>query len=229
MRHNETQGSRGASFILALALILFILTSSIGLPIYLRGFYYAHIVGMDLPEQSGYTYEEIKQAYDEVLDYLTIPGKEFSTGVIPYSEEGKDHFVDCKVLFDLNATVLILSAATLLILFFTRRKLGPYRLLKKPAAFWAALGVIVIPIVVGALAASDFDRAFTVFHHIFFPGKENWMFNPYTDGIIRVLPQDFFMHCAILIGVGVVLQAILIFLWCRSQKRYRREQKEDGM
>ena len=219
----KTLWNRLASLIFVIALFLFILTSSIGLPIYVRGFYYAHISGFQLPKQSGYTYEEIKQAYDEVLDYLTIPGKKFSTGVMPFSEEGAAHFADCKVLFDLNATVLILSSIALLVLFFLRRKVGPYRLFRKPAAVWSAVGVIVIPVVVGALAAMDFDRAFVVFHHIFFPGNENWMFNPYTDAIIRVLPQDFFMHCAILIGVGVVLQALIILVCYFATKPFRRE------
>ena len=219
----KTLWNRLVSLVFVIALILFILTSSIGLPIYIRGFYYAHITGFDLPGQSGYTYEEIKQAYDEVLDYLTKPGLEFSSGVMPFSEEGAAHFADCKVLFDLNANVLILSSAVLLILFFLRRKIGPYRLFRKPAALWSAVGVIVIPIVVGALAAMDFNRAFVVFHHIFFPGKDNWMFNPYTDAIIRVLPQDFFMHCAILIGAGVVVQAVIIIVCYFVTKPFRRK------
>ena len=158
-----------------------------------------------------------------MLDYLTKPGLEFSSGVMPFSQEGAAHFADCKVLFDLNATVLILSSAVLLILFFLRGKIGPYRLFGKPAALWSAVGVIVIPVVVGALAALDFDRAFVIFHHIFFPGKDNWMFNPYTDVIIRVLPQDFFMHCAILIGTGVVVQAIIIIACYFITKPFRRE------
>ena len=218
----ENLWNRLASILLIITLILFILTSSIGLPIYIRGFYYAHITGMDLPNRSGYTYEEIKQAYDEVLDYLTKPGLEFSSGVMPFSKEGAAHFADCKVLFDLNAAVLVGSSAVLLILFFLRRKIGPYRLFHKPAAFWSAILVILLPIVVGALASIDFTKAFTVFHHIFFPGKDNWMFNPYTDAIIWVLPQDFFMHCAILIGAGVVLQASAIIVWYfLTQKTHR--------
>ncbi len=217
--------NRVASVILAVALFFFVLTTSIGLPIYIRSFYYGHITALDLPAQSGYTYEEIREAYDEVLDYLTKPGLEFSAGVMAFSPEGAAHFEDCKVLFDLNAAVLLASGAVLLVMLFLRRRFGPYYLGRMPAAFWSGVAVIVIPIVVGALAATDFDRAFTVFHHIFFPGKDNWLFNPYTDAIIRVLPQDFFMNCAILIGSGVVLQALAIIVCCliaRSiAKRYR--------
>ena len=66
---------------------------------------------------------------------------------------------------------------------------------------------------IGALAALDFDRAFVVFHSIFFPGKTNWVFDWYRDPIIRVLPQDFFRNCAILIGVGLVTMAVGILVW----------------
>ena len=51
----------------------------------------------------------------------------------------------------------------------------------------------------GALAALDFGRAFVLFHALFFPGKDNWMFDPWEDQIISILPQEFFRNCALLI------------------------------
>ena len=211
---------RVLSVLCMVSLCLFLLTVSIGLPIYIRPFYYAHIGPYALVERSGYTETEIRQAYDEVLDYLTLPGKDFGTGVIPHSEEGKDHFVDCKGLFDLNAAILLGSGAVLAVLFALRKKWGPYRLGRHSAAFWAAVLSLTAPIMIGALAALDFDRAFTVFHTIFFPGKTNWIFDWYADPIIRVLPQEFFRNCAILIGLGLVWMAGGILLWdARKRKK----------
>lgn len=206
------RSSRVLSALFAVFLFLFILTLSIALPIYIRPFYYAHIEAMDLPEQSGYTAEEIKEAYDQVLDYLTIPGREFGTGVFPHSQEGAAHFADCRVLFALDRNLLLISVACLLILQLLRKKYGPYRLGKRSAAFWAGILAVVLPILIGALAALDFDRAFVIFHTIFFPGKDNWIFSYRTDPIILVLPQDFFMHCAMLIGAGVLLFAAIILI-----------------
>ena len=197
----------------AVCLFFFVLTVSIGLPIYIRPFYYAHIEAMDLPEASGFTASEIREAYDEVLDYLTLPGKTFGTGVMNCSEAGEAHFVDCKVLFDLNAGVLIAAALSLTAMFFLRKKLGPYRLGRHSSAFYAGISAVVLPLVLGGLAALDFDRAFVVFHRIFFPGKDNWLFDYYADEIIRVLPQEFFMHCGILIAAGVLIQAIILLIW----------------
>ena len=189
--------------VFAVALVLLVLTVSIGLPIYLRPFYYAHIDALELDQASGFTKDQIRTAYDEVLDYLTLPDKPFGTGEIAHSQEGAAHFADCKVLFDLNAWVLVGSALVVLGILLVRKRCKLPSL--RPAAFWAGVSALTLPIVVGTLAAMDFDRAFVIFHQIFFPGKDNWIFNYYTDPIIQILPQTFFMNCAILIGVGLLL------------------------
>ena len=209
------------SVLCAVSVFLFLLTVSIGLPIYIRPFYYAHIGACDLEAVSGYSESEIRQAYDEVLDYLTLPGREFGTGALKYSESGKDHFVDCKVLFDLNGSVLLGSGILLAVLLLLKKKLGPYRLGNRSAAFYGSLIALILPIILGGLAALDFDRAFVIFHSIFFPGKTNWLFDYRTDEIIRVLPQDFFMHCAMLIGGGLLVfsGSILLADWIRNRKR----------
>ncbi len=214
------KSNRVLSALFAVCLVFFLITVSIGLPIYIRPFYYAHIQPMGLSEQTGYSYGEIRAAYDEVLDYLTLPGREFGTGVFPYSQAGRDHFADCKVLFDLNRNVLLLSGACLLVLGLLRKwgKTGPYRLGKRSAAFWGALLALLLPIGVGGLAAADFDRAFVIFHSIFFPGKDNWLFDWNADAIIQVLPQDFFMHCAMLIGAGLLVFSLAVLIWDRGKK-----------
>ncbi len=211
------------SVLCAATVFCLILTVSIGLPIYIRPFYYAHIDAYDLEARSGFSEAEIREAYDEVLDYLTIPGREFGTGVMKHSGEGKAHFADCKVLFDLNASILTGSALVCLALFWMRKKWGPYRLGKRSSAFWAAALALAAPMIIGGLAALDFDRAFVVFHQIFFPGKTNWIFDYRTDEIIRVLPQDFFMHCAILIGAGLVTISLGIIVWEFTRKKTKEQ------
>jgi integral membrane protein (TIGR01906 family) len=79
------------------------------------------------------------------------------------------------------------------------------------ATFFSAVGLLVSFTLVGLLASIDFSAAFTVFHKIFFPGKDNWLFDPRTDQIILLLPQSFFMDCAILILASIIaLSAIFI-------------------
>ena len=207
------------SLLCALCVAAFMLTASIALPIYIRPFYYAHIRAFELERVSGYSEAQIREAYDEVLDYLTLPGKEFGTGVMPCSHEAEHHFADCKVLFELNACILTGSALMLMLLFIMRKKWGPYRLGRHSAPFWAAVLSVTAPMIIGVLAALDFDRAFVVFHSIFFPGKTNWVFDWNADQIIRVLPQEFFRNCAIVIGLALVWMAGGILVWEGRRKK----------
>ena len=192
--------------ILGLCITLLIITFSIGLPIYVRPFYYMQIDALDIEEYSGADHETIVEAYDELLDYLTIPGKEFKTGDFAYSEAGKDHFVDCKNLFDLNRNAFIISFIGFVLLLVLNKK-GVFEL-GRPfgmnIAFFSGVFTLGGFGVIGGLVAMDFKTAFTIFHTIFFPGKDNWLFDWNKDAIIRILPQDFFMNCAILIFVSIV-------------------------
>lgn len=185
---------------------ILIITFSIGLPIYFRPFYYIQIDLLEIEEYSGADRETIVEAYNELLDYLTVPGKEFGTGDFPYSENGKSHFVDCKKLFDLNAWAFVISLAGFTTLLILNKK--------KIFELWRPFGMNIIFssgaytlggfALIGGLVAINFDVAFEIFHKIFFPGKDNWLFSWYKDAIIRILPQDFFMNCAILIFVSIV-------------------------
>lgn len=188
-----------------------LLTAAISVPILCRPFYYAHIEPMGLCEATGLTRDEIITAFDEMMDYC-LGAQEFSTGTLAWSQEGKDHFTDVRSLFLLDLRVLILSAITLIITFIVSRLVGrrPGRLLGRGFPFWAGAGLGGGFLLIGALAAIDFDRAFVIFHTLFFPGKDNWIFNPRTDQIINILPQDFFMHCALLILAVLVLGCLAL-------------------
>lgn len=218
-----------ASVALFFALFFLILTFSIGLPIYVRPFYYAHIDPLDLVGESGFSRDEIIEAYDDVLDYLTLPNQTFKAGSMLYSEDGASHFADCKILFDLNATILILSSVTLIsILILYRKKvvtdlrIGPFF-----AGFYSAVAAIAIPLVIGYYASRNFLKVFTKFHKLLFPGKYNWYFDPVTDEIINVLPPQFFMNCAILIGIGVV--AISVSIIVLSLVHFAKEKRKNAL
>ena len=201
------------SVLLAIAIALTLLTGAIAAPILCRPFYYAHIGPLELEERTGLTREEIRTAYDEMLDYC-LGGEEFSTGVLKWSQSGKDHFTDVRVLFLLDLRVFAAGAAAIVILLIAGRlrRRSPARLLGRGPCFWAGAGLGGAFLIVGGLAALDFDRAFTVFHTIFFPGKTNWLFDPNTDQIINILPETFFMDCAILILAVLVVGCAALIL-----------------
>ena len=90
---------------MAVVWMAFVLSLSIAIPILFRPFYYVHINAMDLPEQSGYSYQEIKDAYDDMMDFCVYGRQPFATGVMKYSEDGKSHFEDVAVLFKIDLAV----------------------------------------------------------------------------------------------------------------------------
>ncbi len=195
------KSSKSLTVLLALALALVLLTGSIAVPILCRPFYYAHIGPLELEASTGLSQAEIRTAFGEMLDYCQGRSEEFSTGVLKWSESGKSHFTDVRFLFQLNFQVLACALGLLaaLLLISSRGRQRPQPLLGRGPAFWAGAGLGIVFLVVGALAALDFDRAFVVFHTIFFPGRDNWLFDPAQDQIINILPQEYFRNCAVLI------------------------------
>lgn len=194
MRH-----SKALSVLTALVTAILLLTASVAVPILCRPFYYAHIETLQLTETTPWTEDEIRAAYDEMLDFCLGKG-EFSTGILAWSEDGKAHFEDVRGLFLLDLYIALAALAVLVFILVLRVfKLRPAPLGGRGPGFWAGAGLAGLIVLVGALAALDFDRAFTVFHAIFFPGKDNWIFDPARDEIIRILPQEFFRNCAVLI------------------------------
>ena len=175
----------------------FVLSLSIAVPLLFRPFYYAHIEAMDLQRVSGHTYQEIKDSYDSMMDFCVYGKQPFSAGVMRFSEEGKVHFEDVAVLFRIDFIVLAVTSVILLVTALRKIRFMPvngfsYR-------YWGSWLLLALFSCLGFFCALDFDQAFITFHHIFFPGKTNWIFDPYYDEIINILPEVFFRNCAILI------------------------------
>ena len=216
------KNSRLLTILLAIAAALVLLTGAIALPILCRPFYYAHIGPLHLTEQTGLTEEEIRTAYDEMLDYC-LGAEEFSTGVLRWSQSGKDHFTDVRGLFLLDLWVLWGAAVALAVLLIAARLAHrrPVRLLGRGPCFWAGTGLGVVFLAVGGRAALDFDRALVVFHALFLPGKDNRRFDPETDQIITILPQVFFRNCAILILAVLILgcASLIVFDVLSARRR----------
>lgn len=204
---------------------LLVLSASIAVPLLCRPFYYAHIEALDLDGYTGLSVEQIKEAFDQVMDYCLGLRPDFAAGVLPFSQSGASHFADVRVLFLLDLWVAGLSLAALLVLFVLsrRKKLTPAPLLGHGPGFWAAIGLGGLFLIVGGLAATNFERAFVVFHSLFFPGKTNWLFDWRTDPIILLLPEDFFRNCAILILALLIFWCVILIVADLLAQRHRKK------
>ena len=206
------------SLLTSVALALFLVTGSVAVPILCRGFYYAQIQALDLPGETGFSPELIRGAFDEVMDYL-VKDAPFGTGALRWSESGRAHFADCRVLFQLDFRVLEVSAALLaaILILTLAGKLRLHRFAGRGPCFWAFVGMGTAVLLLGIWAVIDFTSLFTAFHTLFFPGKTNWVFDYRLDEIILILPEAFWARAAALVaglafGGGAlltVLEAIL--------------------
>lgn len=206
---------------LCLFIVLAVISGSIALPIYFRPFYYWQMDALEVTQLTGYDKQTIVTAYDEVLDYLTLPGCDFGTGAMPHSQEGASHFADCRILFLLNTAVLLGSVVGLVWLWFLKRRdrFQPFYPKGKHPATWCGGGILLAFGLLGGLVALDFDTAFTVFHQVFFPGQTNWVLDPDTDPFVDALPPTFFLNCGVLILCSITLASVALLIYGHRKKR----------
>ncbi|MBE6940050.1 MAG: TIGR01906 family membrane protein [Ruminococcaceae bacterium] len=189
---------------------IFIIAASVVITLNFRPLYYWEMEQMELAERTAYTEQQIRENYDILIDYQNFWGPDrLEMPDFPMSDTGRIHFEEVKVIF---VTIEYLALISLLLAVagtvWLRRQGNGYLLR-------AAVLTPALPVVVGAAVAINWDWAFVTFHEIFFD-NDYWIFNAYTDPVIRILPDIFFLHCAvmilllILLGGGICLTLYLL-------------------
>ena len=187
-----------------------------------RPFYYMLIGPLKIEQTSGYTREVIVEAFDDVMNFMWN-GAEFKTGQLAWTESEKAHFQDCIPLFRLQLILTIVLGIILLtyVILIKLKVINHKKILGfSPIAYGGVIAILILAFV-GIFAAIDFDKLFEIFHHIAFPGKENWMFDSETEQVINILPESFFLACVILIiSIVVILSvgSIIFGILTRSKK-----------
>lgn len=201
---------------LLIGLVFSMLFISLGVifTINMRPLYYMDVKLLNIPETSGYSREVIIENYDALIDYsspfykgsLSFPSLDASPSGIQHFKEVKDIFI---AFYWLAAFSLI---ATIVIVIYKNRK--------RDFSYLAVSSItaIILPLLVGILLAIDFDTSFLIFHRIFF-NNDYWIFDPVTDPVINILPSTFFLHCAILIIVIILIGSLLLYLIYQYNKK----------
>lgn len=204
--------------------ILFSISAAIFIPIIFRPFYYCAIKLLDIEGQSGYSYGEIKEAFDGVMDFIW-KGKDFYVGSLSYSEEGVSHFRDCIPLFWLDFWVFIISGIYLLTHFIlVRLHILEFKIYHGyHPLFYSGIITIGLVIIIGIFGLIDFYKLFEAFHKLFFPGKENWEFDEELDEVIKILPENFFALCAAWIGSHVLIFDVSAITYGIKKKRKNKK------
>ena len=84
---------------------------------------------------------------------------------------------------------------------------------------------MIVPVGFGFIMAVGFNTFFVMFHELFF-SNDDWIFNPVTDPIIMVLPEQFFMYCFILFFILIEVAFLGFVIYGRNSiKKEKRAAK----
>lgn len=202
-----------SNLLIGIVFTLFFISVGVIAAVNSRFIYYNDIDNLNISETSGLSSEEIRTNYDALIDYNSPFFKgDLQFPSLPASPSGLQHFAEVKNIFVsfyyIGATAFLLGIA--IILYKARKKDNSYLLV-------SYVTVLVLPLIVAAGCAINFDKAFILFHKLFFR-NDYWLFDPSTDPVINILPDTFFLHALIVIIGFVVFGSLLLFLFSRKVK-----------
>ena len=206
--------NRFLSFISALILFLFIVSFAVTLTLNFKPLYYFDMEHLKISQYSGYSEDEIRANYDVLIDYNNFWGpKTLDFPTLSMSETGRIHFEEVKVIFVAFEVICIITFLLSVASVFYHRKHRSWKYLK-----YTSVITIAIPVIIAVFIGLCWDKVFVIFHKIFF-NNDYWIFSPVTDPVINILPDTFFMHCAIMIISVVVLGSIVCGITYKIKKR----------
>ena len=192
---------RGLAISLALAFSLAMLAAAIYLPATANWIMRPLMEHYAPPEDTHLPAEEYAPMVDMITDYLkgdevpfqhvfTVDGTEYAA----FNQKEQQHMADVQDLFRLCRFIAWLSWGFVLFKgLSTRRKINWRTFRRTLLAILAAVTALVI------LACIDFNSLFILFHKVAFT-NDLWLLNPRTDLLIRLMPIEFFISYAAIIG-----------------------------
>lgn len=204
-------GERLTEFLCGILFTFSLIALAVSFVLYFRPLYYLDVKLLDLDGSYGLNALEIRRNYDALIRY----NSPFFFGALqfpdlPSSREALIHFAEVKRIFMLFQLAGVVSILILLPLLRLQKKRG----LLARTLRTSAITAVLLPSLVGLAIALNFDKAFVLFHKLFFR-NDYWLFDPVTDPIILLLPDTFFLHCAVGIVLLVLLGSLILYLFSR--------------
>ena len=205
-------------WIMGLLGMLLAISLAVSITLNSRWLYVAVMEKEALVEETGYSRKEILENYDALINYNSIFGpNELEFPTLPMSEGGRIHFVEVKNIFVAFQVIGIISLISLSVFAMHASK-------KKDAAAIsvfrnAGILAVAVPTAVGIGVAINWDAAFVIFHKIFFR-NDLWLFDSRTDPVIEILPDTYFLACAVMIICLVIAFSVLcIVAYCLLKRK----------
>lgn len=188
------------AYIIAIALILILLITSIDINSFNKNFYASAYKELETAETLGMTEKDLNLATNTLLDYLQGKRNDIKEEVsvqgvkmMAFNSKEEAHMIDVRNLYrfalhirNISIVLLVVSLVYLLV----RLRKGTWTLLSIQYMKTAILAAVFFAMLAG-WAFVDFDAFWTTFHKIFF-SNDLWLLDPATDLMINLFPADFF-------------------------------------
>ena len=132
----------------------------------------------------------LKGGNDAFQHVFTVDGVEYAA----FNQKEQQHMADVQQLFRLCRWIGWGCAGAIILLGVTLHRNMPWHTFR--CTLLVILGIVTAIIV---LACIDFNSLFVLFHKVAFT-NDLWLLNPQTDLLIRLMPIEFFISYAAIIG-----------------------------
>ncbi len=175
-------------------------------------------------ETTGITDEQLMVITDEMQQFLKGKRADFNIYATVdgnyqavFTQQEQTHMVDVQKLFIIFKTVrnicLIVLILLIAVLYKKQRKMLLNTMLK------ASVTILLLSLILGIGIVFFFEPLFIGFHQLFFT-NELWLFDPATSVLINMVPEEFFIACAIRIVIyNLIYYAGIITLTILGKKR----------
>jgi integral membrane protein (TIGR01906 family) len=162
----------------------------------------------DVAGLTGYTPAQVRQVTGSILSDLVFGPPNFDVtvaGAPVLDARERSHMADVRTVLVGLGFVALIAVVLLAIAGLAGRG---------RRWFWRAVSIgarekVAGVIVVGVAFALFFDQAFETFHEIFFPAG-TYMFDPATEKLVQLFPDQFWSETSVAISVAVLLLAGLV-------------------
>jgi integral membrane protein (TIGR01906 family) len=197
--------------ITAFAIALTVIIISVKFTLNFKPLYYFDIDHLSITSNTTLSRDEIVTAYDYLIYYIDSSREmNFSIPNLPSSPQGSIHFQEVRAIFKKLDLLLCLCAAASAFGIYSCIKKREFSFLKLSSNF-----ILIISASAILFFSVNFDQAFTLFHKLLF-SNNYWLFDPATDPVINLLPEEFFFHCLLLIAACIGASALLLRLAYRK-------------
>ncbi len=173
-----------------------------------------------VPEVTGYTSDEVRAVTGSILAdvFLGPPAFDVAANGEPVLDVAeRSHMVDVRNVL-LPATIAFGAAIVLLAALIATN--GRQAWLWRAVAFGSG-ALTLAGLAIGVAVLLFFDAAFLLFHLVFFP-QGNFSFDPRTQRLTQLFPDQFWTETSIAIAItGVAIAAAVMFAARRRATRLR--------